>query len=132
MPWTARAGAGFSTARPWLPIPAEHAALAVETQEHDPQSLLLLTRRLVALRNTSAALRAGAIRVIEASDSVLSFERSCEREQLLCVFNLGAKPQMLAPPLPGNWRVLEAVGGATPWILPPWSGLMAVHVNGSH
>jgi alpha-glucosidase len=131
MPWTARPGAGFSTARPWLPIPAEHIVLAVETQEHDPQSLLLLTRRLVALRNTSAALRAGAIRVIEASDSVLSFERSCEREQLLCVFNLGAKPQTLAPPLPGNWRMLEAVGGATMWALPPWSGLVATRVNGS-
>jgi alpha-glucosidase len=132
MPWTARPGAGFSTARSWLPIPAEHAALAVETQEHDPRSLLLLTRRLVALRNRSAALRAGAIRVIEASDSVLSFERSCEREQLLCVFNLGTKPQTLAPPLPGSWRVLEAVGGATIWALPPWSGLVATRVNGSH
>jgi alpha-glucosidase len=133
MPWNGRApGAGFSTARPWLPIPAAHLALAVDTQEHDPQSLLLLTRRLVALRNTSAALRAGAIRVIEASDSVLSFERACEREQLLCVFNLGARTQTLAPPLPGHWRVLEAVGAATPWTLPPWSGLVAMRVNGSH
>jgi alpha-glucosidase len=133
MPWTARApGAGFSAARPWLPIPAEHLGLAVQTQEHDPESLLLLTRRLVALRNTSTALRLGAIRIIEASASLLSFERSCEREQLLCVFNLGDQPQTLAPPLPGNWRVLEAVGGATPWTLPPWSGLIAMHVNGSH
>jgi alpha-glucosidase len=133
MPWTAHnPGAGFSVARPWLPIPPEHVALAVDTQEHDPKSPLLLTRRLVALRNRCAALRLGAIRIIEASAAVLSFERRCEREQLLCVFNLGDKPQALAAPLPGNWRVLEAVGGATTWSLPPWSGLVAMRVNGSH
>lgn len=133
MPWSTRTpGAGFSTARPWLPIPAEHVALAVETQEHDPESPLLLTRELVALRNRSAALSVGAMRIIEASTSVLSFERSCESEQLLCVFNLGTQPQTLAPPLPGNWRVLKAVGGATTWTLPPWSGLVAMRVNGSH
>jgi hypothetical protein len=33
---------------------------------------------------------------------------------------------------PMKGRVLEAVGGATPWTLPPWSGLVAMHVNGSH
>jgi alpha-glucosidase len=133
MPWTARTpGAGFSTVRPWLPVPAEHAALAVEAQEHDPQSPLLLARRLVALRNRSAALRLGAMHIIEASASILSFERSREREHLLCVFNLGDKAQTIAPPLPGNWRVLEAVGGAATWTLPPWSGLLATRINGSH
>jgi alpha-glucosidase len=133
MPWAAHnPGAGFSTVDPWLPIPATHVALAVQTQEHDPQSLLMLTRRLVALRNTSAALRVGAIRIIEAGDSILGFERTAVREQLLCVFNLGETPQTFSAPLPGKWRVLEAVGGATPWTLPPWSGLLAMHVNGSH
>ncbi|HEY8051853.1 MAG TPA: alpha-amylase family glycosyl hydrolase, partial [Steroidobacteraceae bacterium] len=133
MPWAAHnPGAGFSTVSPWLPIPAEHMALAVQTQERDPHSLLMLTRRLIALRNTSAALRAGAIRIIEAGDSILGFERTAVREQLLCVFNLGETPQTFSAPLPGKWRVLEAVGGATPWTLPPWSGLLAMHVNGSH
>jgi hypothetical protein len=41
-----------------------------------------------------------------------------------------AKPYLsfwhtLDPAPSGSWRVLEAVGGANAWTLPPWSGLIA-------
>src|SRR5690606_34197458 len=41
---------GFSTAKPWLPVPAEHITLAVNTQEDDPGSLLEHYRRMLAFR----------------------------------------------------------------------------------
>jgi alpha-glucosidase len=126
MPWIQRAlYAGFSTARPWLPIPDAHMALAVDAQEHDDDSTLSLTRRLITLRNRSAALRIGSLRILEASAAILAFERSSEGERLLCVFNFGNAPQRLDAPLPGAWHVIESVGGASAWTLPPLSGLIA-------
>lgn len=130
MPWLRAAPqAGFSTARPWLPVPPAHAALAVDAQERDPDSTLALARRVIALRKQHAALRLGALRLLETSSAMLSFERSYGRERLLCVFNLGATPQTLAPPMPGTWRVLQSVGGAAAWTLPPLSGLIAASAD---
>jgi len=125
MPWLQRAAnAGFSTARPWLPVPAAHIALAVDAQERDGGSTLALTRRFIALRRRHPALRLGTLRLLEASDALLSFERCLGSERLLCVFNLGDAPAVASPPV-GNWRVLESIGGATPWTLPPLSALIA-------
>jgi alpha-glucosidase len=130
MPWLREAPqAGFSAARPWLPVPPAHAALAVDAQERDADSTLALARRVIALRRQHSALRVGALQLLETSSAVLSFERSYGRERLLCVFNLGATPQTLAPPMPGNWRVLQAVGDATAWTLPPLSGLIAASTD---
>jgi len=36
MPWSSQLpNAGFSTAKPWLPVPREHLSLAVDKQEED-------------------------------------------------------------------------------------------------
>jgi len=125
MPWERQAPhAGFSTARPWLPVPGDHAALAVDAQEHDPDSTLALARRFIALRRQHPALRHGGMRVLETSTAVLSFERSFAAERILCVFNLGVTAARVQPP-PGSWRPIEAIGGAGGWKLPPLSALIA-------
>jgi alpha-glucosidase len=126
MPWIAEAAhAGFSSGRPWLPVPEAHLALAVDRQESEPNSQLALARRLIALRNRLPGLRIGDMRIIEAGTEVLLFERTHETEELLCAFNFGRHAHTLPAPPPGRWRLLEAVGGASAWTLPPWSGLIA-------
>jgi alpha-glucosidase len=51
LPWSADApGLGFTTGDPWLPVPEEWSALAVDAQAADEASLLALYRRAVALR----------------------------------------------------------------------------------
>ena len=126
MPWTAAGGrAGFTTGKPWLPISAEHAALAVDQQQQDNNSQLALTRRLLALRGASAALRVGTLRFLEAPEPLLAFERSAGSEHLLCLFNLGPERCTWPSPAPGTWRILEQVGGAELKVLPPYSGLIA-------
>ncbi len=67
----------------------------------------------------------GTMRIIEAEAEVLIFQRAHAAEELLCAFNFGRRPHMLDPAPRGSWRVLEAVGGANAWSLPPWSGLIA-------
>ena len=123
MPWAADApNLGFSAAEPWLPIGPDHAALAVDAQEADPDSLLHLTRRLVQLRRDHPALRHGALRIVEAGDAVLAFEREADGGLLLCAFNLSPEPA--AWTLDG-WTIVETVNDAAPGHLPPYGALVA-------
>lgn len=126
MPWSqCRPHAGFSTAKPWLPVPAEHAALSVDAQEADPASTLRLARRLIAVRRRTGALRHGEMRILETSATQLTFERRLGSQRLLCVFNFHVEAAV-APVLPANaWRIVEAVGEATLQKLPPLSGFIA-------
>ncbi|MEO8926431.1 MAG: alpha-amylase family glycosyl hydrolase [Caulobacteraceae bacterium] len=100
MPWTAQGpGAGFSTtADTWLPIDPDHRPLAVDVQEADGDSMLHFTRKLIALRRASPALRLGAATVLDAPPGVLAFERSVPGETLLCVFELAGHATDYAPP----------------------------------
>jgi alpha-glucosidase len=88
MPWSSELPhGGFSIARPWLPLPAEHLHFAVDFEEKDSDSVLHMFRRFMAWRKGHPALIRGAIDVIESPEAILAFERSLEEERLLCVFN---------------------------------------------
>jgi alpha-glucosidase len=109
IPWQAEAvQAGFSSAEPWLPIDPAHLPLAVDRQEADPQSVLHLTRRLIALRKRHPALRTGTVRPVQVPAPLLAFERGDGDDTLLCVFNLGGEAADW--PVPPGWRVVERVG----------------------
>ncbi len=126
MPWVADAPyCGFSTAKPWLPVGQDHQALAVDRQEGDPESILHLTRRMVALRKAHPALAVGDWRTLHAGPALLAFEREGGGETLLCVFNLGAETLTWAPAEPEAWRVIEAVNGAEAWVLPAYGAVIA-------
>jgi alpha-glucosidase len=126
MPWRAEATqAGFTTGKPWLPISAEHVALAVDRQQNEPGSQLALTRRLLALRNHNEALRIGAQRFLDVPEPLLAFERTTDRQQLLCLFNLSANTCPWPPQLPGKWRIIEQVGEGQLASLGPFAGLIA-------
>lgn len=94
MPWVADApDRAFGSAHPWLPHGPDHAALAVDRQTTDPASLLHWTQRLVALRHKHPELSQGSVRIIEATDALLVFERSHgNKPPLVCAFNLSAVP----------------------------------------
>ncbi len=129
MPWRPDAPhAGFSTAEPWLPIDAAHLLLTVQQQHRDPASVLAWTRQLLALRRERQALRTGSIGLLESPAELLLFERR-SNETLLCALNLGDTP-IAWQPAPG-WRVIAAIGGASPEavVLPPLSGFIAEMVS---
>ncbi|HYB64650.1 MAG TPA: alpha-amylase family glycosyl hydrolase [Steroidobacteraceae bacterium] len=129
MPWLAAAPqAGFTTGKPWLPLGAGHAELAVQAQQHDAHSTLNLTRHLLAFRRRHAALRAGSLRFLDAPEPLLAFERRMGGVRLLCLFNFGEAAQPAPAELSRSWRVLEQVGGASLKSLPRWSGLVAAPV----
>ena len=60
MPWDAGSSAGFTSGTPWLPLVADWRTLNVEIALKDPDSLLSLQRRLLALRRSALALAVGS------------------------------------------------------------------------
>ncbi len=92
MPWRAHAEhAGFSSARPWLPLSPPHAALAVDAQEQDGSSSLHLTRRALALRQAHAVLRRGSFEVQHADAQALVVLRRLEGRTALLALNFSAE-----------------------------------------
>ncbi len=88
MVWEAQSEqGGFTDGKPWLPIPDEHRALAVDRQQADERSVLAHYREVLAARRRHPALVAGTIRVLDAEGDVLAFKRQSGGERLLCVFN---------------------------------------------
>lgn len=113
MPWDGGAvNAGFSPARPWLPVPTAHYALALGVQEGDPSALLHHYRRALAFRRGRPSLRLGAMRGVAAIGDVLSFRRETEEETILVFFNLSDTPANVTVP-DGNWVTIAGELGST-------------------
>ncbi|MDL2409296.1 alpha-glucosidase family protein [Rhizobium calliandrae] len=109
MPWEAsRVHAGFTTAeKSWLPVPYQHAALAVDKQEADRNSVLHHYRETLAFRKQHAALLDGDMTFLDTKENVLAFTRKKGSETLFFVFNLSRKPVKLA--LPRGTKVVKTV-----------------------
>lgn len=128
LPWHGgQPNAGFSTAEPWLPVSPEHDRLAVDRQVARPESTLMLTRRFIAFRKASAALRLGSIRFVDTPEPILAFWREYEGERLLCLFNLG--PNAATLPLPEEALSVQDYGLPGELVdgqvhLPGWGGLV--------
>ena len=76
MQWDATANAGFTTGRPWLPVPPSASEINVKLEERDPNSLLAWYRALIKLKKTNPALAAGVNVMLDRSnDKVLSWNR---------------------------------------------------------
>ncbi|MER8430418.1 alpha-glucosidase family protein [Mesorhizobium caraganae] len=114
MVWEAGAdNAGFSSAKPWLPVPASQRARAVDVQNGDENSVLAGYRTMLALRKAHTALVKGSIRFLDTEGDVLAFIRQGEAETVLCVFNFADDPADW--PLPPDFGPVVAIapgGGA--------------------
>ncbi len=101
---------GFSIGRPWLPISSVQAEKAVDRLEQDPDSMLHHYRHAIALRRAHSALMSGAQTGMSQDDSVLTFMREDDAEQVFCAFNLGSDAVEVTLPA-GNWQAIgENVG----------------------
>lgn len=89
MPWAREQGfAGFSEAKPWLPLGEGHAEMAVDVQVADPASVLNFTRAMLGVRAGLQALKTGDIRFPDAPEPVAAIVRTDGAEEVLCLFNL--------------------------------------------
>jgi alpha-glucosidase len=92
MVWEANApNGGFSTEKPWLPVPDEHLQMAVNRQQGDAASLLEHYRRFIGFRRANPALVSGDIEFLAADGDVVIFTRMHGNEEIVCAFNLGPR-----------------------------------------
>jgi maltose alpha-D-glucosyltransferase/alpha-amylase len=102
MQWSGDRNAGFSRADPqqlFSPVISDpvygYQAVNVESEEHDPASLLHWTRNMIRLRRLFRVFGRGAIEFLQpANRAVLAYIRSHEKDDaVLCVANLARKVQ---------------------------------------
>ncbi|MEX2176646.1 MAG: alpha-amylase family glycosyl hydrolase [Pirellulaceae bacterium] len=88
MQWNDSPNAGFTAGDPLLPVADNYRDVNVARQQHDPQSLLNLYRRLLALRKAEPALQRGSQQVIERQAPTVAYLREQDGRRLLVLLNL--------------------------------------------
>ncbi len=92
MPWSnSEPQAGFSNAKPWLPLGLEHKAQAVDLQLGDENSVLNSYKQFLQWRKQQPVLKYGDIEFLDLHNKVLSFVRSYQGEELFACFNLSGE-----------------------------------------
>ena len=86
--WDASEHAGFSTAKPWLPVHDDFATCNVAAQEADPSSPLAWYRKLAALRAARPELVAGDWHELLSDDeNIFAFERTLDGARTVTLAN---------------------------------------------
>ncbi len=97
MQWNDAPNAGFSQATPWLPVPSSFHTHNVASEAQDPNSVLNLYKRVLALRHTNEALLEGEYSALNQDDpNVMSYLRSYKGKAVLVALNMSAAPQRAA------------------------------------
>ncbi|MDE0588344.1 alpha glucosidase [Halocynthiibacter sp. C4] len=89
-------GAGFSAAKPWLPVKEPQKLRSVNTQTQANDSVLHAYRETIAFRKMSDALVKGSTEFIDLPEPLLAFHRVAEGQTLTCVFNLSKSSQTVS------------------------------------
>jgi alpha-glucosidase len=95
MQWDATENAGFSTARPWLPLANDFMHENVANLEADAQSILHLYKALIRLRRQMPALQSGDYVPVAADGDLLLYRRWRDGSIATIVLNLGGEPVSL-------------------------------------
>ena len=116
LPWDGSAAPyGFTTGRPWLPMPPDWAARTVAAELADPDSTLSLYREMLRIRRARAELTHAEVTWVGAPDGCLALRRG---DTLLVIANMGDVPAELPV-----GRVLLASGPLAASRLPPDSAV---------
>ena len=100
MQWNHEANAGFSTAKPWLPVPPSYKTHNVADELADPNSVLNFYRQLLKLRHTNPALLDGEYIPLAQNDpNVLMYLRRYKQRVVLIALNMSGAPQAVAAEL---------------------------------
>jgi alpha-glucosidase len=89
MQWDASVNAGFSKATPWLAVADDYLDVNVAVESANPESLLTLYKKLIALRRAEPALAVGEIALLPADGNLIAYLRKTAGRRLLIILNLG-------------------------------------------
>jgi alpha-glucosidase len=89
MPWDNSLLAGFTEARPWLPLGEDWATRNVVNLSWQRDSILTLYRTLIRLRRSNGALISGRLKGVVANGNILRYERRDDVQHFAILLNLG-------------------------------------------
>jgi oligo-1,6-glucosidase len=93
MQWDTSYNAGFSTAKPWLPINSNFNSINVATQDTDPGSALNYFRKMTKLRKENDVLIYGKYELIDKENpDVFAYTRELDGRKLLVLLNFKNRP----------------------------------------
>ncbi len=122
MSWDASPGGGFTSpgVTPWLPM-ADHPVRTVADQRDDPDSTLMLCRRLLALRRAELSGGIAEFEILPAPEGLWVYRAG----SLVVTANFTGQPARL-PALDGEVLLTTAATGPTaaPGVLAPWEGVI--------
>ena len=137
MSWRPGTGGGFTTGKPWLPLPPDVDVRNVAVQSQDAGSVLSYYRRLLRLRRETPALNSGAQEPVEPGDpDVVAYLRRADGAAAVVLLNFASRSATVQVPAPvagGTWRLAlsthprrpdEALGASA--TLAPLEALIAV------
>ncbi len=114
VPWDGSApNAGFSTGKPWLPIPSMHRALHADGAIADPQSIFHHYAKLLALRKRVKSLVYGDLIPLTQTGAVIAYRRSAWQDHpaVIVVLNWSGEPHPWPTPtgelLFANYREID-------------------------
>jgi len=115
MSWSAGAGGGFSSGRPWLPLAPDAARRNVAVESADRGSVLNVYRQLLGLRRASPALQAGDQELADTGAAdVLAYMRRTGESAAFVALNFASHPASVAVPAApagGDWQVRLSTTG---------------------
>jgi alpha-glucosidase len=105
MQWDNGKNAGFSAAKPWLPVHPDYLQRNVAAQAADPDSLFHFTKKLLSLRKTSPALQRGDYNPLESPPDTLAYLRRMPEQSILVAVNFKSRLANIVLPQ-GKWHML--------------------------
>jgi alpha-glucosidase len=96
MQWNGDENAGFTTGKPWLPVPPTYKTHNVAAESKNSNSVLAFYKQVLNLRHTNAALFDGDYQAIDQNDSnVLAYLRTYRDQSVVIALNMSGAPQKL-------------------------------------
>jgi alpha-glucosidase len=95
MQWDDSENAGFTNAKPWLPVHPNYKRINVQEQSSNPTSMFSLYRTLIHFRKSSPGLKTGKYHSVGDKEHVFAFTRECSEEKILVVLNFTNDEQVM-------------------------------------
>jgi alpha-glucosidase len=107
MQWDDTAYAGFSSAKPWMPVHPNYRVRNAKSQQGNPGSMLNFTREIIKLRREKPALQHGDFSLLTAlPKDTLAYVRSTKEQTILVALNFKDRPASIKEIPGGKWNLL--------------------------
>ncbi len=95
IPWSSDlTNCGFSTSKPWLPIPQSHRELSVQQQMEHESSTLNFTKEFLNWRKSKAEIRHGKYEFIETGNpKIIHLRRYNSKNETHCIYNVSSNKE---------------------------------------